>query len=56
MLCGTSKKSIKLKGGERFFFPSSYSAVRNTDVMAGTSASMLDHEDKGYSRISRADS
>lgn len=55
VLCETSKKSMKLKRGERFFVPSSYSASRNTDVMAGASASILDHEDKGYSMIGRAD-
>lgn len=51
MLCGTSKKSIKLRRGEHFFFLYSFSAVRNTDVMAVASAFILGHEDKGYSRI-----
>lgn len=32
-------------------FPFLYSVARNTDVMAGVTTSIFDHEDEGYLRL-----
>lgn len=55
MLYGTSKKSIKSRRGESFFFLSSI-LLPGTHVMAGASVSIWDHEDKDHPRIDRVES